>query len=222
MPNYLTNIVKVTKSQYETLVQGGTVSGKTYDPNAVYFVDPIQVGDTTIPVYIASNGEFTACSGYTVSAAGTANKILLGTASGAPVWASSSIGSTTAPVYVNASGVLTQGSTYAGGTAVTLNDIPKATKTASFYAPTTYGSTSQYLKGEGNGAEPTWQTLYAPTTVGSSGQVWRSNGTTPSWTTVYIPTTTGTAGQLWRSTGSGGAWYTVFSYSNGVLTITNT
>ena len=35
----LSKVVKVTKAQYNTLVNGGTVSGQTYDANAIYLVD---------------------------------------------------------------------------------------------------------------------------------------------------------------------------------------
>lgn len=35
----LSKVVKVTMAQYETLVNGGTVSGQTYDANAIYLVD---------------------------------------------------------------------------------------------------------------------------------------------------------------------------------------
>lgn len=35
----LTDIIKVTASQYNTLISGGTVSGRTYDANALYLVE---------------------------------------------------------------------------------------------------------------------------------------------------------------------------------------
>ena len=35
----LTNVVKVTQAQYSTLINGGTVSGHSYDPDAIYLVD---------------------------------------------------------------------------------------------------------------------------------------------------------------------------------------
>jgi hypothetical protein len=47
--------------------------------------------------------------------------------------------------------------TLAGGTAVTLNGTSKAGSTASFFAPTTAGTSGHYLKSNGSGA-PTWVT----------------------------------------------------------------
>ena len=35
----LSNVFKVSKTQYDTLVNGGTVSGYGYDSNAIYLVD---------------------------------------------------------------------------------------------------------------------------------------------------------------------------------------
>lgn len=49
-------------------------------------------------------------------------------------------------------------STYAGGTAVTLNGTSKAASTASFYAPTSAGTSGYVLKSNGSGA-PTWSYL---------------------------------------------------------------
>ena len=57
-------------------------------------------------------------------------------------------------------------STYAGGTAVTLNGSSKASSTASFYAPTTAGTSGYWLKSNGSGA-PTWETTSNITTLGT-------------------------------------------------------
>ena len=62
-------------------------------------------------------------------------------------------GSEIIPVYFS-NGVPAEANTYAGGTAVTLNGSGKGASTASFYAPTTAGTTSQVLIGGGNA--PTW------------------------------------------------------------------
>lgn len=70
----------------------------------------------------------------------------------------SAMGSTTKPVYVSSSGTFSACNTYAGGTAVTLNGTSKAASSASFYAPTTAGSSGQFLKSNGPGA-PSWQTI---------------------------------------------------------------
>lgn len=65
-------------------------------------------------------------------------------------------GSETKPVYFS-NGVPAEANTYAGGTAVTLNGSGKGASTASFYAPTTAGTTSQVLIGGGNA--PTWTNI---------------------------------------------------------------
>lgn len=67
----------------------------------------------------------------------------------------SKLGSTTKPVYTSAAGTFAECSTYAGGTAVTLNGSSKAGSTASFYAPTSAGTSGYYLKSNGSGA-PEW------------------------------------------------------------------
>lgn len=79
---------------------------------------------------------------------------LSGNATSASKLGSSTLGSTTKPIYLN-SGTATECSTYAGGTAVTLNGTSKAATTASFYAPTTAGTSNYVLKSNGSGA-PTW------------------------------------------------------------------
>lgn len=53
-------------------------------------------------------------------------------------------------------------SVYAGGTNVTLNGTSKSATTASFYAPTSSGTSGQFLKSSGSGA-PTWETVTIPT-----------------------------------------------------------
>ena len=67
---------------------------------------------------------------------------------------SADTGSTTKPIYL-VKGVATEGSTYAGGTKVTLNGSAKGGSTASFYAPTSAGTSGYILKSTGTGA-PTW------------------------------------------------------------------
>ena len=64
------------------------------------------------------------------------------------------IGGATIPTYLNA-GVPTACSAYAGGTNVTLNGSNKGASTASFYAPTSVGTSGYFLKSNGSGA-PTW------------------------------------------------------------------
>lgn len=75
-------------------------------------------------------------------------------------------GSTTRPIYLN-NGVAKAGSTYAGGTKVTLNGSNKGASTASFYAPTSAGTSGYVLTSAGTGA-PTWsQTI--PVANGGTG-----------------------------------------------------
>ena len=52
---------------------------------------------------------------------------------------------------------------YAGGTKVTLNGTNKGASDVSFYAPTSYGSSGQFLKSAGANAAPTWETVTIPT-----------------------------------------------------------
>jgi len=67
-------------------------------------------------------------------------------------------GSTTKPVYTSGSGTFAECSTYAGGTKVTLNGTAKGASTASFYAPTSVGTSGQYLRSNGSGA-PSWTSV---------------------------------------------------------------
>lgn len=66
----------------------------------------------------------------------------------------STVGGSTVPIYLS-NGWPNTCSTYAGGTAVTLNGSDKGALTASFYAPTSAGTSGYYLKSNGSGA-PTW------------------------------------------------------------------
>lgn len=80
----------------------------------------------------------------------------------------SGVGSSTEPVFVQTTGVATKCSKYAGGTEVTLNNSNQGAKTASFYAPTTGGTSGYILKANGNTSTPSWlQTL--PTANGGTG-----------------------------------------------------
>lgn len=67
-------------------------------------------------------------------------------------------GSVTKPVYFS-NGVPAEANTYAGGTAVILNNASKASSTASFYAPTSGGTTTQVLVGNGTTSAPTWKAI---------------------------------------------------------------
>ena len=69
--------------------------------------------------------------------------------------AGAALGKSTKPVYIAANGQATECSTYAGGTKVTLNGSSKGGTTASFYAPTSAGTSNYILQSAGSGA-PTW------------------------------------------------------------------
>lgn len=102
-----------------------------------------------------------------------------------------SVGSSTQPVYYSSSsGYLKACSTYAGGTAVTLNNSSKAASTASFYAPTTGGTSGYVLTGAGTTSAPTW-TAQSSLSVGSATKATQDgNGNVISST--YLPLTGGT------------------------------
>lgn len=87
-------------------------------------------------------------------------------------------GSKTVPVYVKTEGTLDTCDTYAGGTAVTLNGTPKGALTASFYAPTSYGSSGQYLVANGSSTAPSWGT---PGSVASGNTSLVTGGTVYSY-----------------------------------------
>lgn len=74
--------------------------------------------------------------------------------SGIATASTSTVGNSSVPVYLS-SGTITQGSTYAGGTRVTLNGTTRASSNATFYAPTSAGTSGYILKSAGSGA-PTW------------------------------------------------------------------
>lgn len=124
----------------------------------------------------------------------------------------SATGSTTRPVYISAAGTFSQASTYAGGTKVTLNGTNKGASTASFYAPTTAGTTvGMYLaaKTASDGVSPGW---IAPGSVASGNTALVTGGTvyttlqsyltTASAASLYLPLTGGTlTGDLYLSSG---------------------
>lgn len=88
------------------------------------------------------------------------------------------LGSTTKPVYLSAKGVFSEASTYAGGTAVTLNTTSKAASTASFYAPTSAGTSGQIIKFPASGSTPIWSSDYVASVGGKSGAITLDTTTT--------------------------------------------
>jgi len=82
--------------------------------------------------------------------------------------AGTAVGDTTHPVYVDADGEATAGSQYAGGTKLTLNGTDKGADSATAYAPTAGGTAGQYLKSNGNGNAPSWETMDSAPTANST------------------------------------------------------
>ena len=74
-------------------------------------------------------------------------------------------------------------STYAGGTAVTLNGTSKAASTASFYAPTSAGTSGYVLKSNGSGS-PSWSRKFIKTQLASTSNLY---GESP---TITVPNLT--------------------------------
>ena len=134
-------------------IVGLSVSGKviTYTKNDGT-TGTINTQDTNT-IYSAGTG--ISLSGTTFSNSGV-RSITTGTANGT---ISVNTNGTAADVAVKGLGSLAYSSaTYAGGTAVTLNGASKAGSTASFFAPTTVGTSGQFLKSNGSGA-PTWTSI---------------------------------------------------------------
>ena len=114
-----------------------TSNGTTdYDVRITAATTGLTISGTTVGTF-SGNLSGNATTATTATKLGTANK-----------------GSSTKPIYLSA-GAPTECSTYAGGTAVTLNGTSKAASTASFYAPTSVGTSGYILKSSGSGA-PTW------------------------------------------------------------------
>lgn len=82
--------------------------------------------------------------------------------------AGTAVGDTTHPVYVDADGEATAGSQYAGGTKLTLNGTDKGADSATAYAPTAGGTAGQYLKSNGSGNAPSWETMDTAPTANST------------------------------------------------------
>ena len=123
--------------------------------------------NTVYRLYITAPGTHRTYRIYKISEYGTAGTVdtaytttIQGTAqSTANAVVSSKLGTTTLgssikPIYLS-SGTATECSTYAGGTNVTLNGTNCGASTASFYAPTSVGTSGYVLQSNGSGA-PTW------------------------------------------------------------------
>lgn len=123
----------------------------------ICFYTPVSKDKRYIYLKPASNGAAGSANALTVYL--PYNSLVSGTQSHYLISAlqrGTAIGGSTQSVYIDTNGVVTAGSTYAGGTAVTLNGTSAAASTASFYAPTTAGTSGYVLTSSGSGA-PTWQ-----------------------------------------------------------------
>lgn len=125
------------------------------------------IGGSTTPIYLNS-GIPKACT-YSLNAtvsSGTSGKLAYYSGTNAVSSYTSTKGSSNKPIYLN-SGTATECSTYAGGTAVTLNGTSKAASTATFYAPTSAGTSGYLLESNGSGA-PTWTNIIGSSTTSLS------------------------------------------------------
>ena len=68
----------------------------------------------------------------------------------------SALGTNVKPIYFSSDGVISDCLNYAGGTKVTLNNTEHKGTTASFYAPTTAGTSGYSLKSNGGSNAPRW------------------------------------------------------------------
>ena len=153
----------VVQSNVDGIVTGPTSSTANH---VVTFNDAtgkvVKDSGYTIGKSVPSNAVFTDTTYTSKTAANGGTDVSLVTTGEKYTWNNkqskvAAKGSTTKPVYTSGSGTFAECSTYAGGTAVTLNGTSKAASTASFYAPTTAGTSGYYLKSNGSGA-PTWVT----------------------------------------------------------------
>ena len=137
-------VIQIT--QLSGVSSGGTITKlRVVTKNsAVAFIDFYKVGDWENPYYVGGIGAGTFCAPTSCTGDMAADE---------------PTGYYTKTVTVGNS-FRVDGSLYAGGTAVTLNDSSKAGATASFYAPTTGGTSGYVLVGNGTTSAPTWvQTL---------------------------------------------------------------
>ena len=156
-PNALTVKVYNGTSTSSDISYDGSTSGQSVSVAGTNAITGITAsaasgGSTTFTLTKANGG--TSTFDVTVTASVATGATTLTDASGATI----SKGSATKPVYFS-SGVPAEANTYAGGTAVTLNNASKAGSTASFYAPTSGGTSSQVLIGNGTTSAPVWTSI---------------------------------------------------------------
>lgn len=85
----LENVIKVSQNQYDTLINGGTVGGYSYDANAIYLITPSALGSSNQLIYINNNGDFAAGNSLPDAVSASASEV-----SGATEAKSITIGST--------------------------------------------------------------------------------------------------------------------------------
>ena len=188
-PNALTvKVYNGTSTSSDTSYDGST-SGQSVSVAGTSAITGITAsaasgGSTTFTLTKANGG--TSTFDVTVTASVATGATTLTDASGATI----SEGSATKPVYFS-SGVPVEANTYAGGTAVTLNNSSKASSTASFYAPTTGGTTSQVLIGNGTTSAPVWTSISSLVPSSATNATNDSDGNPIN--TTYIKKSIGTA-----------------------------
>lgn len=83
---------------------------------------------------------------------------------------------------------------------------------SSFYAPTSVGTSGQFLKSSGSGA-PTWTTVTIPSIT--------LNGVSTTSPSFYAPTSAGTSGYYLKSNGSGAPTWAAISTGGSTVSISN-
>ena len=133
-------------------------------------------------------------------------------------------GSTTQPVYLSAANTFATCTTYAGGTAVTLNGTSLAGSTASFYAPTSTGTSGQFLKWPASGNVPTWETFptipAAPGTLNTTATTAQSTAASEALSgtiTLHKIAKTGTYSDLIGTPTIPNSWSTITPSNNNTV-----
>ena len=175
--NLRLNSILVDVSNYPTFttVGGGTVNYSSLKIGDIIYLTDTEVPDWWVGARTYTNSTLTSITLYKMET----TKVDL-TNYQTKV---STMGSTTKPVYVSASGTFSECDTYAGGTAVTLNGTNKSSSTASFYAPTSVGTSGEYLVSNGSGA-PSWQSK--ATSVSSDDSALVTSGAVYDALTHYV------------------------------------
>lgn len=133
---------------------GSYIEYMTVKNGTTYTWEPIGTTKVVIPEYtIANDGD----NKIQLKKDGTKiNSVTINNVANAGVASqlgTSTKGTVTKPIYLT-NGIPAECNPYAGGTAVTLNGASKASKTASFYAPTSEGTKGKILVS--TGGAPTW------------------------------------------------------------------